>query len=463
MAGGAASFELGAAKLDRLGGARAAVAPAPPRAGAAGAAGADVVGGGRRPGGRVAVGGAATGARSRDRRRYARVDAFRSRAGDRRTAGARDRPLGAGDQVFAPLTASVRLGDTAGTELTLEPGGMLTVVESTATRRFALRRGAVEARVRKLVAGERFIIETADAEIEVHGTEFRVAIGEPESVPCTGAGPKATVATRVSVTGGVVSVKWSGDEQRLHPGDEWPPRCADVASDARADVGARGSQRRRSRRSAPPAEASPPSATVHGSASGGAAGSRPAAPASAESRRRSRCATAGRARVGARGAERSLHLGGARAPRRREREGARAVRAIHARLSGRVAVRERAGAQDAPAGSDVGSAAARARARASTSRVFPTASRVTKRGRSSATATATMTRGREVRVAPPRSRAGSRSRLLACHGNLDFGAGGGMRRRRRRAAGQRRCGRRRASRDLLQATVTVACRSCTAT
>jgi hypothetical protein len=142
------------------------------------------------------------------------------------TVDAVDRPLGAGDQVFAPLTAPVRLGDTAGTRLTLEPGGMLTVVEATATRRFALRRGAVEARVRKLVAGERFIIETADAEVEVHGTEFRVAVGEPESVPCTGPGPRATVATRVSVTGGVVSVKWSGDEQRLRPGDEWPPRCA---------------------------------------------------------------------------------------------------------------------------------------------------------------------------------------------------------------------------------------------
>jgi hypothetical protein len=141
-------------------------------------------------------------------------------------AGARDRALGAGDQVFATLTSSLRLGDVAGTTLTLEPGGMLTVVESTATRRFALRQGAVQARVRKLVAGERFIIETPDAEIEVHGTEFRVAIGEPETVPCTGTGPKARVATRVSVTGGVVSVKWSGDEQRLLPGDEWPPRCA---------------------------------------------------------------------------------------------------------------------------------------------------------------------------------------------------------------------------------------------
>jgi hypothetical protein len=151
-------------------------------------------------------------------------------SGSSSSSSTADRVLGAGDQVFAPLNAAVRLGDTNGTQLTLDPGGMLTVVESSATRRFTLRRGAVEARVRKLASGQRFIIDTADAEVEVHGTEFRVAIGDPESVPCAGVGPKAAVATRVSVTGGVVSVKWSGDEQRLLPGDEWPPRCTAAAA-----------------------------------------------------------------------------------------------------------------------------------------------------------------------------------------------------------------------------------------
>ena len=110
---------------------------------------------------------------------------------------------------------------------------MLTVLEATATRRFALRRGAVDTRVRKLVPGERFIIETADAEVEVHGTRFRVELGAPESVPCSGVGPKAVIATRVTVTSGVVSVKWSGDEQRLLPGDIWPPRCAAATTVAR--------------------------------------------------------------------------------------------------------------------------------------------------------------------------------------------------------------------------------------
>ncbi len=142
---------------------------------------------------------------------------------------AQERPLGPGDQVFAPRAASVTFGDTGGTQLTLEPGGMLTVLESSATRRFSLRRGAVGARVHKLAAGERFIIETADAEIEVHGTKFRVAFGEPEAVPCSGPGPAEAVATRVTVSEGVVTVKWAGDEQRLLPGDEWPPQCPAAA------------------------------------------------------------------------------------------------------------------------------------------------------------------------------------------------------------------------------------------
>ena len=135
------------------------------------------------------------------------------------------RPLAAGDQVFAPHSGSLTLGDAAGTELTVEPGGNLTVLDAGAHRRFALHRGAVRARVHKLVAGQRFIIETSDSEIEVHGTAFRVELGTPTAVPCSGPGPSESIATRVSVSEGVVSVKWSGEEQRLRPGDQWPPTC----------------------------------------------------------------------------------------------------------------------------------------------------------------------------------------------------------------------------------------------
>jgi hypothetical protein len=139
------------------------------------------------------------------------------------------RPLASGDQVFASHTGPATLGDAAGTELTVEPGGNLTVLDAGPHRRFALRRGAVSARVRKLVTGERFVIETSDSEIEVHGTAFRVELGAPISVPCSGPGPSESIATRVSVSDGVVSVKWSGEEQRLRPGEQWPPICPSVS------------------------------------------------------------------------------------------------------------------------------------------------------------------------------------------------------------------------------------------
>lgn len=139
------------------------------------------------------------------------------------------RELAGGDQIFAPHTAAIAIGDAGGTQLTLEPGGNLTVLDAGAHRRFALRRGAVRVRVRKLIAGERFIIETADSEIEVHGTEFRVELGAPSLVPCAGPGPSDSIVTRVTVSEGVVTVKWSGEQQRLLPGDEWPPRCPPAA------------------------------------------------------------------------------------------------------------------------------------------------------------------------------------------------------------------------------------------
>jgi len=144
-----------------------------------------------------------------------------------------DRRLGSGDRLRAPELGALVLGDAAGTQLTVEASASLTVLEAGATRRFALSQGAVGARVRKLQAGQRFIIQTPDAEVEVHGTAFRVALDEPEMVPCTGAGPRQRIATRVMVTEGVVSVKWAGAEQRLLPGADWPPRCSEEAERSR--------------------------------------------------------------------------------------------------------------------------------------------------------------------------------------------------------------------------------------
>src|SRR5207237_9642549 len=83
-----------------------------------------------------------------------------------------DMRLEEGTVVAAPNSGDVRIGGAGGTMLTLEHGGGLGVGQQTATRRFALDRGSVRARVAKLKKGDRFIISTEDAEVEGHGTIF---------------------------------------------------------------------------------------------------------------------------------------------------------------------------------------------------------------------------------------------------------------------------------------------------
>jgi FecR protein len=136
--------------------------------------------------------------------------------------------LEAGVRVVASPLGELRFGTAQGTLLALEPRGDLTVTEAGSTQRFALRSGAVRARVARLSAGERFLIETADAEIEVHGTAFRVAVVAAD--PTCGEG----TTTRVSVSEGVVSVRAGGRQARIYPNGAWPEGCATAPSAAPA-------------------------------------------------------------------------------------------------------------------------------------------------------------------------------------------------------------------------------------
>jgi hypothetical protein len=133
---------------------------------------------------------------------------------------ARGMMLESGTRLVAPATNEVRIGSADGTTLTLEPGGELTVIEQSASRRYALSKGAVRAQVAKLHAGERFIIATEDGEVEVHGTVFRVAT-VPGSPSC-----RNGVKTRVTVFEGVVSVRSGGAEAFIPGGGSWPEGCA---------------------------------------------------------------------------------------------------------------------------------------------------------------------------------------------------------------------------------------------
>lgn len=114
--------------------------------------------------------------------------------------------------------ATVRL--STGTELTVEHDTTLAFESADRVERFYLSQGVLRARVAKLADGQRFIVRTEDAEVEVRGTAFRVEI-VPQDAAC-GDGTR----TRVSVSEGLVEVRGAGASTYLHPGQNWPLDCA---------------------------------------------------------------------------------------------------------------------------------------------------------------------------------------------------------------------------------------------
>lgn len=182
--------------------------------------------------------------------------------------------LDVGSAIAAPAEQELPIGTPEGTSVVLEPGSRLLVLESGATQRLALKGGAVRVHVAKLVGGERFIIETDDTEVEVHGTTFRVAFGATE--PSCPRSPR----TGVTVSEGIVSVASGSRVTRLAPGAEWPGRCpsaaVEPAAPATTDAPAAGDA---PSADMPATDLRRPSRRLHvGSASGDTAAARPAAP-----------------------------------------------------------------------------------------------------------------------------------------------------------------------------------------
>lgn len=112
-----------------------------------------------------------------------------------------------------------------GTRMTLGRSAELEYRAGAGTRRFGLLRGELELSVSKLSPGQRFVIETPDAEVEVRGTVFEVGVANPET--------NCGAQTRVSVTEGMVEVRSGRRNVRLTAGESWP-QCSedDAASDA---------------------------------------------------------------------------------------------------------------------------------------------------------------------------------------------------------------------------------------
>ena len=88
------------------------------------------------------------------------------------------------------------------------------------TQRFTLGHGGLSAQVAKLAEGQRFIVTTPDAEIEVRGTRFLLRVLErPEAC---GLGSR----TRLQVSEGVVEVRVAGAVSRVVAGQSWPTDCS---------------------------------------------------------------------------------------------------------------------------------------------------------------------------------------------------------------------------------------------
>jgi hypothetical protein len=151
----------------------------------------------------------------------------RDRAGERPLdTGAELRP----DQAIETADgggASLRL--STGTRVELAGRTSLHVESRGKAERFALARGELSAQVAKLAPGERFVVETPDAEIEVRGTMFRLA------VLSAGAACGAGSRTRLDVSEGVVEVRSAGRFARVAGGEHWPPDCPSRAPAAAPD------------------------------------------------------------------------------------------------------------------------------------------------------------------------------------------------------------------------------------
>jgi hypothetical protein len=132
------------------------------------------------------------------------------------------RPFEPGQSIVAGRGRSTVVEFGSVTRIALSEESELEYREGSRTQRFGLLSGAVHLKVEKLKAGQRFLIETADAQVEVRGTVFDVAVAPPEDT-CAGS------RTRVSVEEGLVEVRSHGKTTRIRPGQSWPASCEELA------------------------------------------------------------------------------------------------------------------------------------------------------------------------------------------------------------------------------------------
>jgi len=124
--------------------------------------------------------------------------------------------IAAGTSVRVPGTGHLLLALDTGTRVRVGSSSRVRLAALGATQRFEVESGSLEADVAKVPLGGRFIVATGDAEVEVKGTRFEVAVVSTPSA-CA---PFAR--TQVMVQEGVVVVRFAGGEVRLPAGSVWP-------------------------------------------------------------------------------------------------------------------------------------------------------------------------------------------------------------------------------------------------
>ncbi len=148
---------------------------------------------------------------------------------DGASASADGHALVANDHIVTGNDGNAAVTLSTGTRVTLDAQSDLVLVEGDATQVFSLEKGRITLEVAKLVKGERFLVRTSDAEIEVRGTSFTVAMVPPDAT-CANGSP-----TRLAVQEGVVVIRVGGVETRVAAGERFPRDCGS-ASTAKATL-----------------------------------------------------------------------------------------------------------------------------------------------------------------------------------------------------------------------------------
>jgi hypothetical protein len=140
-----------------------------------------------------------------------------------------------GQRIDTPAEGGASLRLSTGTAMDLSGRTSFRVESQGALEHFSLQHGELAAHVAKLAVGQRFIISTPDAEVEVRGTRFRLRV--IDSGEACGGGSR----TRLEVSEGLVEVRSAGTVSKVAAGTYWP---ADCSTDGQTDAAPRAAATR---------------------------------------------------------------------------------------------------------------------------------------------------------------------------------------------------------------------------